>query len=62
MKDLIKELRKGNKVHCEDCFLYLAGGPKEGLCRRHIRITKNHFADFAKGEPSDDACADFVKK
>ena len=62
MKDLIKELRKGNEVCCEDCLLYVPRTRSKGLCRNHLFRMKNNYLDFAKVEPTDEACINFVKK
>ena len=62
MKDLIKELRKGNEVRCEDCLLYVTHTRSGGLCRKHTFITEDFTVDLAIVGVYDEACTDFVKK
>ena len=67
MEDLIKELRKGNDVCCEDCLLYIPiNKGVRGFCRKPYVLV-----DEDKGIPymepiwvygDQDACTDFVKK
>ena len=62
MEDLIKELRNGNEVYCEDCLLYVQENSKEGLCRKHTFIAEGFTVNLATVGAYADACIDFVKK